>query len=190
MNKNFLIVGGLALIIIVWGVVSYNGLATSKRAIDGAWGQVQVVLQRRMDLVEQQVGTIKGQTAFEKSTLLAIANARAGIVTAEASGDKEKQIAAAKQVDNVMYQFRVQVEQYPTLGSNASFTNFNTVIEGNENRISVERKRYNDAVLAYNTQLVTFPRMLIARLFGFTAEKQYAADAAAQAAPKIDFGTK
>lgn len=187
MKKSWIIGGIIALVLILWGVGSYNSMIVAKRTIDSTWGQVQVVLQRRLDLVAQTVGSIKGQTAFEKSTLVEIAQARAGITAAAASGDKDQQIAAAQKADNVMYQFRVQVEQYPQLGSNKAFIDFNTVLEGNENRISVERKRYNDSVFDYNMKISTFPRMILARLFGFNPEKQYQAQEAAQNAPIIDF---
>ncbi len=190
MKKIWIIGGVIALVIVLWGVSSYNSMITAKRGIDGAWGQVQVVLQRRLDLVQQQMGSLKGEMNFEKSTLLAIVEARSGLTSAAASGNKDAQIAAAQKADTVMTQFRVQVEQYPQLGSNAAFLAFNADIAGNENRIAVERKRYNDAVTDYNIQIVQFPRMILARLFGFMPEKQFGADVAAQKAPVIDFNQK
>lgn len=193
MQKKWIVWGvvALAVIWIVASVVSsYNGMVTARREIDGKWGQVQVVLQRRMDLVPNLVATAKGAAKIEKETLENIAAARSGLTSAISSGDRGAQVQAAQKFDNVMYQFRVAVEAYPQLASQAGFRDLMTELAGTENRISVERKRYNDAVTDYNKLISVFPKNIIAGAFGFSAEKQYSAPTGADKAPVVNLDLK
>lgn len=188
--KKYIIIGAIILAILViggWAIGGYNKMIVAKRGIEGAWGQVQVVLQRRADLVPQLVSVVKGAANFEKSTLENITAARSGLSTALQNGTREEQVAAAQKFDSAYTQFRIQVEAYPQLTATAGFRDLQTQLEGNENRISVERKRYNDAILEYNTLTSVFPRNILARLFGFAPEKQYTATAAnVEVAPTIN----
>lgn len=188
--KKYLIIGIIVLAVLMiggWAVGGYNKMIIAKRAIEGAWGQVQVVLQRRADLVPQLVSVVKGAAKFEKSTLENITAARSGLSQALQNGTRAEQVAAAQKFDSAFTQFRIQVEAYPQLTATAGYRDLQTQLEGNENRIAVERKRYNDAILEYNTLASVFPRNILARLFGFTLEKQYTASTSdATTAPKIN----
>lgn len=174
----------VVLFIGVWVKNTYNTLAVAKKANDAAWGQVQVILQSRADKAVQMVSVIKGSSALEKTTLENITAARSGLTAATT---RDGQVAAAQQLENVVNQFRIQVEAYPQIQTTQQFRDFNVVIEGTENRLAVERKRYNDSIFIYNAVVVQFPSMLVAKIFGFPAEPQFAAAATAQTAPVINF---
>ncbi len=138
-----------------------------------------------MDLVPNLVSTVKGAADFEQSTFTAVTAARSQW---QAAGSREAKIDAAAGFDSALSRLLVTVEAYPQLQATQAFRDLMTQLEGTENRISVARKDFNDAVVSYNVKVRTFPRNLIAGILGFTAEKPFAAQPGADSAPAVDFG--
>jgi LemA protein len=188
----------LALFVGLFGVGSYNTLVTLDQAVQAQWGQVQNSYQRRLDLIPNLVETVKGAAAFEKDTFTAVAEARskAGQVTGEAlqnvASDPqafEKFQQAQAGLSSALSRLMVVVEKYPELKANQNFRDLQAQLEGTENRISVERMRFNETAQAFNTKRMSFPTVLIAGFFGSRfAEKQYfKAQDGAEVAPKVQF---
>jgi LemA protein len=167
-----------------------NQMAIKKEAVNAAWAQVDVVLQRRADLIPNLVQTVKGYAVQEQIVFGAIAAARAALIGAKTPTEK---IAANGQLDSALARLLVVVENYPQLKSNENFLRLQDELAGTENRIAVERKRYNDAVQDYNTYIQLFPNSLVASMAGFTRNDAYfKTDEGARQAPKVnfDFGNK
>src|SRR2546422_7795734 len=162
-----------------------NQMAIKREAVNSAWSQVDVVLQRRADLIPNLVETVKGFAAQEQSVFGEIAKARAALVGARTPADR---IAANTQLDGALARLLVVVENYPQLKSNENFLRLQDELAGTENRIAVERKRYNDTLQDYNTYIGLFPNSLFAGWAGFKRNEDYfrAAEAARQA-PKVAF---
>src|SRR5437868_10863514 len=169
MGKGLIVVIILALIaLVVFGqyVGVRNTLVTKNEAVKAAWSQVDIVLQRRADLIPNLVETVKGFAKQEQTVFGDIAKARSALLSAGTPSDK---IAANNQLDGAIGRLLVVVENYPTLKSNENFLRLQDELAGTENRIAVERKRYNDAIQDYNTYLLKFPNNVIA---GFAAFKR------------------
>lgn len=167
-----------------------NQMAIKKEAVNAAWAQVDVVLQRRADLIPNLVQTVKGYAQQEQIVFGAIAAARAALIGAKTPADK---IAANGQLDSALSRLLVIVENYPQLKSNENFMRLQDELAGTENRIAVERKRYNDTVQDYNTYISLFPNSLVAGMAGFARNDAYfKTDEGARQAPKVnfDFGNK
>jgi LemA protein len=167
-----------------------NQMAIKKEAVNAAWAQVDVVLQRRADLIPNLVQTVKGYAVQEQIVFGAIAAARAALIGAKTPTEK---IAANGQLDSALARLLVVVENYPQLKSNENFLRLQDELAGTENRIAVERKRYNDTVQDYNTYIQLFPNSLVASMAGFTRNDAYfKTDEGARQAPKVnfDFGNK
>jgi LemA protein len=167
-----------------------NQMAIKKEAVNAAWAQVDVVLQRRADLIPNLVQTVKGYAVQEQIVFGAIAAARAALIGAKTPAEK---IAANGQLDSALARLLVVVENYPQLKSNENFLRLQDELAGTENRIAVERKRYNDTVQDYNTYIQLFPNSLVASMAGFTRNDAYfKTDEGARQAPKVnfDFGNK
>jgi LemA protein len=188
----------VAAVLGLWGVTAYNGLVTLDQAVQAQWGQVQNVYQRRLDLVPNLVETVKGAAAFEKDTFTAVAEARsrAGQVTAEAlqgvTSDPaafEKFQQAQAGLSSALSRLMAVVEKYPDLKATANFLDLQKQLEGTENRISVERMRFNEAAQAFNTKRMSFPTVLIAGFFGsrFNEKQYFKAQEGAETAPKVKF---
>jgi LemA protein len=188
----------LALFVGLFGVGSYNSLVTLGQGVDAQWGQVQNAYQRRLDLIPNLVETVKGAAAFEKDTFTAVAEARskAGQVTADglknvandpAAFEKFQQAQAG--LSSALSRLMVVVEKYPELKANQNFRDLQAQLEGTENRISVERMRFNEAAQAFNTKRMSFPTVLIAGFFGsrFNEKQYFKAQEGAEAAPKVKF---
>jgi LemA protein len=187
--KAILIVAGVLLLgaVAIGGpaVGSFNSLTTKRNAIEGAWANVDVALQRRADLIPNLVETVKGYAAQEKEVYENIANARAALAGARTPAEK---VAANGQLDSALSRLLVVVENYPQLRSNENFQRLQDELAGTENRIAVERRRYNDAVLDYNTSRDKFPANIVAGMFGFARNDDYfKADPGSRQAPKVDF---
>lgn len=174
---------------------SYNSLVGADEEVKAAWGQVENVYQRRADLIPNLVATVKGSAAHEQNTLSAITQARAEAtqvkITAADLSDPAK-VQAFEQAQGKLTQGLGKLlaisENYPDLKANAGFRDLQVQLEGTENRITVERKRYNDAVQNYNTQVRGFPGLISAKLFGFkTKEPFHAITPAAERAPEVKF---
>ena len=176
----------LALLAIAATGCGYNTMVTMKEAVDSAWAQVQNQLQRRNDLIPNLVEVTKGYATHEKEVFEAVANARSRLL---AAGSRDEQIDAANQVSGALGRLLAIAEQYPQLKANEQFNRLSDELAGTENRIAVERKRYNDAVQAYNTYIKQLPHNFYAAMFGFKEQKYFEVPVSAQQVPKVDFGS-
>ena len=163
-----------------------NDMVRKKEAVNAAWSQVDVVLQRRADLIPNLVETVKGYASQEVKVFGDIAAARAALIGAK--GPEEK-IAANGQLDSALGRLLVVVENYPQLKSNENFMRLQDELAGTENRIAIERRRYNETVQDYNTYIGLFPNNIVASLSGFTRNEAYfKTEEGARQAPKVNFG--
>jgi LemA protein len=192
------IVAVLALVLL-WGVGSYNGLVGARESVDAQWAQVESAYQRRADLIPNLVKTIQGSTQFEQDTLIRITEARSrvGQVTTQAAGDvlsNPQKFAefqeAQDQLSSALSRLLVVVERYPDLKSTQAFQDLMVQLEGTENRINVERNRFNEIARDYNTRIQRFPGTLIASTFGFQARPYFRSQPGAETAPQVDFGNR
>jgi len=162
-----------------------NQMAIKREAVNAAWAQVDVVLQRRADLIPNLVETVKGFALQEQKVFGDIAAARAALIGAKTPTDK---IAANGQLDSALSRLLVIVENYPQLKSNENFMRLQDELAGTENRIAVERRRYNEAIQDYNTYISLFPNSLVASFAGFTRNDAYfKSEEGARQAPKVNF---
>lgn len=187
--KIFLIVVGVLVVLgLIFGVSAkntYNSLVTQREDIKGKWSQVDVVLQRRADLIPNLVETVKGYAAQEKGIMEALANARAALVSGRSPQEK---IDANGQLENALSRLLVIVENYPNLKSNENFMRLQDELAGSENRIAIARRDYNESVQAYNTRIGLFPNNIIASMFGFHRDEAYfKTEPAARTVPKVGF---
>jgi LemA protein len=177
----------VVLVLLVFGqyVAVRNNLVQKNEAVKAAWSQVDVVLQRRADLIPNLVETVKGYARQEQVVFGEIAAARSALLSAKAPADK---IAANGQLDGALGRLLAIVENYPQLKSNENFLRLQDELAGTENRIAVERKRYNDTLQDYNTYVQRFPNNLFAAQAGFKSNNAYfAATEGSRQAPKVDF---
>lgn len=182
-----LVVLAIVVLLGIFGVTQYNGLAKQEQTVESAWSQVENVYQRRADLIPNLVNSVKGSMNQEQKVFGDIAKAREAYGKA---GSSEEQVEAAQQLDqSVGTLINVINENYPELKSNENVQTLMTQLEGTENRISVERKRYNDAVQTYNQQVVTFPKNIFANMMGLGKKPYFEAQEGADQAPTVDFGT-
>jgi LemA protein len=185
----------LALAVFGYGAASYNGLVNQSQAVDAQWAQVQNVYQRRADLIPNLVNTVKGAANFEQSTLTAVTNARASVGRVSIDPNKAptdaNQLAAFDaaqgQLSSALSRLLVVSERYPELRATANFQNLQSQLEGTENRISVERGRFNEAVQAYNSRVRQFPTVLFAGIFGFQPRAYFTATPGAERPPEVKF---
>ncbi|MCX5794291.1 MAG: LemA family protein [Elusimicrobia bacterium] len=184
----------LALLIGLWAMSAYNGLVTNQEAVNGAWGQVENVYQRRMDLVPNLVETVKGAAGFEKSTLTAVVDARArvGSLTVDKSvlndpAQFKKFAAAQGELSGALSRLLAVAENYPSLKATENFRDLQVQLEGTENRIAVERRAFNEAVIAYNVTVRRVPASIVAGLAGFKERPYFEAEPEAKKAPQVRF---
>ena len=187
------IVGVLA-IIVLWGIGVNNKLVTQEENVSKAWSNVENVYKRRMDLIPQLVNTVQGAANYEKGVLTEVTNARAGVQQTQVDPSQlsEQQIAAyQKAQDNLTKALantiKVTVERYPELTATQGFRDLQTQREGTENRITVERGKFNEAVQAYNTKLRRFPTSLIAGMLGFEKKGYFTAPEEAAEPVNVEF---
>ena len=196
--KAILAAVGTILVLVIgfalWGMGNYNKYVGLQEQVNGAWAQVQNVYQRRSDLVPNLVETVKGAANFEKSTLIAVTEARAkvGSFTVDKSvlddPARFKQFDAAQgQLGSALSRLMVVIEKYPELKANTNFRDLQVQLEGTENRIAVERRNFNEAAIAYNTAIRRVPGALIANFGGFRARPYFEAAEEAQKAPAVKF---
>ncbi|MCS6953693.1 MAG: LemA family protein [Bryobacterales bacterium] len=163
----------------------YNELVTQREAITAQWQQVDVAIQRRADLIPNLVETVKGFAKQELQVMQAVTSARAALLAARTPRER---IAANQELDAAIGRLLVVVENYPQLKSNENFLRLQDELAGTENRIAVERRKYNEAVQKYNTTIALFPNNLVASVFGFTRNDDYfRAEPAARTVPKVAF---
>ena len=164
-----------------------NQMAIKREAVNAEWAQVDVVLQRRADLIPNLVETVKGFAQHETEVFGEIARAREGYMNASTPADK---IAANSQIEASLAKVLVLTENYPQLKSNENFLRLQDELAGTENRIAVERRRYNEIVQDYNTFIAVFPNSFVASFSGFTRNDAYfKTEPGARQAPKVNFGT-
>jgi len=205
MNKFAIGCGGVSVIIAFFAVVaglglmgSYNRLVKLQQSVDQSWAQVQNVYQRRADLIPNLVNTVSGAANFEKSTLIAVTNARASVGRVQLDPNKaptdaaqlEQFQAAQGQLSNALSRLLVVVERYPEIKANQSFLGLQAQLEGTENRITVARNRYIKAVQEYNVLVRQFPVNLTAMLFGYQLKPSFSVEdeKAISKPPTVDFG--
>ncbi len=171
-----------------WFFITYNGLVSAEEGVDAQWYQVENQYQRRADLIPNLVETVKGFAAQEEKILIEVTKYRAQW---NAAATQEEKIAAAKGMDSTLSKSSIQVivENYPQLKSNENFLALQAQLEGTENRIAVERMRYNEKVRDYNTQLKRMPSSIVANMYGFRSKVYFEAEKGADEAPVVTFGT-
>jgi LemA protein len=192
MSKGLIAVIVVVLVVGIVGLVFFgqyvgvrNTLVTKNESVKAAWSQVDIVLQRRADLIPNLVETVKGYAKQEQTVFGDIAKARSALLSAGTPQDK---IAANRQLDGALGRLLVVVENYPQLKSNENFLRLQDELAGTENRIAVERKRYNDTLQDYNTYVQQFPNNIFAGWAGFKRNDAYfAASEASREAPKVNF---
>jgi len=170
----------------------YNTLVSLQEGVDGAWSQVENVYQRRADLVPNLVATVKGAADFEQETLIAVTEARARV--GQMSFDEAPDAAQLQQfhqaqdaLSSALSRLLVVVERYPELTATQAFRDLQVQLEGTENRIAVERRRFNEAAQAYNTARRQFPTLITAKIFGFGEKAYFESSPGAEEAPKVEF---
>jgi len=172
----------------------YNTLVTMEEGVNSAWSQVENQYQRRADLIPNLVNTVQGAAEFEKSVLTEVTDARSRVgqikLSADDLSDPQKFQMFQQAQDNLssaLSRLLVVTENYPQLKSNENFLQLQSQLEGTENRISVERKRYNDAVQAYNTETRSFPTLIMAKIFGFKEKEYFKATTGSDTPPDVKF---
>lgn len=187
-QKTTLIVIGVVLLVILipFGYLkgTYNSLVRMDEGIKGAWAQVENQLQRRYDLIPNYVETVKGYARHEKEVFVKVTQARSKVAGAGAISEK---IAANNQLSSALARLLVVVERYPDLKANANFIRLQDELAGTENRISVERRRFNEAVKVYNIKIRSFPTNFIAGMFGFEKATFFEVPKEKQEVPKVKF---
>jgi len=193
-NLTLLVILGLVLILGVWGCSSYNGLVTGNQNVKKSWSNVETNYQRRTDLYSSVIKTVEASANFEKSTLQAVVQARASATSVKVNINDPKTLEAYQQAQgNLQGSFSrliASFEQYPDLKTTKSFQDFQTQIEGTENRINVARQDYNKAVESFNLKVQRFPNNMISGIFGFKEKAYYEADKGTDKNPDIKFDIK
>lgn len=187
-----LLIGGVFAVMTFGGI--YNRLVDLDEGVDSAWAQVENVYQRRADLVPNLVATVKGAASFEQETLQNVVEARSkvgqtnfgGVPSPEQLSQFEAQQDA---LSSALSRLLVVVERYPELKATEAFRDLQVQLEGTENRIAVERRRFNEVARDYNAATRKFPAVMVARVMGFEAKPYFQADPGADKAPTVDFGT-
>jgi LemA protein len=185
---------GILLFIGMFLAGGYNELVRLEERVTAAWAQVENVYQRRLDLIPNLVETVKGYAGHENETLLAVTQARAQATSAKIDASTitdPEQFAKFQQsqqtLSGALGRLLVVAEQYPDLKANQNFLELQAQLEGTENRIAVERARFNEAAQAFNTRIRQFPTVILGNLFGFKQKQYFKADAGSQTAPKVQF---
>lgn len=199
MKRYGLVIGAivaLTVLLVAGGfVITYNRLVTLDQAVEGQWAQVENAYQRRSDLIPNLVETVKGAAAHERETLEAVTEARSKVGSLQVAGAADDPAALRKfqetqdQLTSALSRLIAVSESYPQLKANENFLALQSQLEGTENRITVERQRFNETARAFNTRRDTFPTVLFAGVFGdrFKTKPYFSAVAGASQAPKVDF---
>ena len=193
MKKSTIIIIAVAVLAVVWGITGYNGLVSMDEGVQTKWADVETQYQRRADLIPNLVNTVKGYAAHESETLQAVVEARAKAtsVNIDPTNMSAEQIAnfqkAQDGVSSALSRLLVTVEKYPDLKANENFRELQAQLEGTENRISVARRDYNEAARKYNTSLRSFPKNILAGMFGFEKKSYFEAQEGSEQAPTVQF---
>ncbi|NHZ70407.1 MAG: LemA family protein [Proteobacteria bacterium] len=180
----WIIIAALVVALIVFFVATYNGLIKKRNRVDNAWGQVEVQLQRRYDLIPNLVETVKGYASHEKSTFEDVTKARSASAAASTPGE---QAAADNFLTSALRQLFAVAEAYPELRASENFSSLQADLSETENKIAVSRQIYNDTVLTYNNTVQQIPTNIVASVAGFDARELYDAPDAADTAPEVSF---
>ena len=183
------------LVLGIGGCHAYNGLVASRQQVDSQWAQVETTYQRRADLIPNLVSTVSANAQFERDTLKAVTDARASVgqlrMPAGQSPESAESIrqfqTAQDSLGSALSRLLVVAERYPDLKATQSFRDLQVQLEGTENRITVERQRFNEAVQLYNTRVQRFPNVLLARAFNFQTKPYFTSSPGASEAPKVQF---
>ena len=193
MKKSTIIILVVVAVVAVWAVTGYNGLVKADEAVSNAWSNVENQYQRRADLIPNLVNTLKGYASHEKETLDAVISARTRATQVTVDADNltpEKLLEYQKaqgEVGAALGRLLAITEAYPDLKANQNFLELQAQLEGTENRISVERRNFNDVAKSYNTSIRTFPKNLLAGMFGFDKRPYFEAQEGAEQAPVVQF---
>ncbi|MBR5205612.1 MAG: LemA family protein [Alistipes sp.] len=193
MKKSTWIILGVIAVVVIWAIGSYNGLVTKDEKVSEAWANVETVYQRRADLIPNLVSTVKGYAAHEQETLQSVVKARANATnitldpTTATAEDMKRYMAAQQEVGSALGRLIAIAESYPDLKANQNFLELQKQLEGTENRISTERRKYNETVKSFNASIRRFPTNLIAGMFGFEKRSMFEAQEGAEVAPVVEF---
>lgn len=192
-NKKMWIILGIVAVVVIWLISGYNGLVDKEEEVAKAWSNVENVYQRRADLIPNLVNTVKGYATHEQQTLQAVTDARtkATSITIDPTTATEEQMqqffAAQQEVGSSLGRLIAVAESYPDLKANQNFLELQAQLEGTENRITVERNKYNASVKEYNVKIRKFPTTIVASLFGFDKVANWEAQEGADVAPVVEF---
>jgi LemA protein len=194
MKAKSIIIVALLAILVIYGIGVNNGFVTAEESVESAWAQVENQYQRRADLIPNLVNTVQGAADFEQETLQSVIEARSRATSITLQADdlndpaKIQQFQAVQeQLSGALSRLLVSVERYPELKANANFRDLQAQLEGTENRIATERKRFNDTARHYNTDIRKFPGSLIASITGFDRKTYFEANEGAEQPPLVDF---
>ncbi|MBO7446588.1 MAG: LemA family protein [Bacteroidales bacterium] len=196
MKKTLLVLLVLALILIGAAIRPYNQMVSKEETCNQAWSNVESVYQRRMDLIPNLVATVQGAADFEKSTLEAVINARAKATAVNVSADNLSEESIAKfqavqdELSSAISRLLVSVERYPELTATQGFRELQAQLEGIENRIAVERNKYNETVQIFNSYIRRFPNNIVAGICGFKSKGYFKATPGAENSPSVEFNFK
>lgn len=183
-NIIFIGIGILVVILIIMLVSGYNGMVSKQETVDSTLANLDVMLQRRADLIPNLVNTVKGYTSHETEVIDKITEARTKLVNANSVQEKSN---ANDELSNSLKALMVVVENYPDLKASVNFTQLSDELAGTENRIAVARRDYNNAVKSFNTTVKRFPNNILAGMFGFEQAQYFEADEASQGVPSVNF---
>ncbi len=184
MNIALIVAIVILVLIVIACIALYNNLVKLRNMVDNAWAQIDVQLQRRLDLIPNLVETVKGYAKHESGTLDAVTQARSAVANAKTP---EGRMKANNQLTSTLKTLFAVAEAYPDLKANTNFSELQTELSNTEDKISYMRQSFNDTVMKYNTAIQTFPAVLLAGLMGFKPRESFDADASAETAPKVTF---
>lgn len=185
-TTHYVLIGAAvaALLLVLWFVGTYNSLIKLNNGIENQWAQVENQYQRRADLIPNLVNTVKGFAKQELTIFTEVTRLRSQWADASTRSDK---IAAANAMDSGLSRLLLVAENYPQLKSNENFLALQAQLEGTENRVAVERQRYNDAVLLFNNKIQTVPSVFVAKLFGYGKKDYFQVEEGKEAVPNVQF---
>lgn len=196
MKKGYIVLIVIAVVVLsifFWFKGTYNGMVNMSEGVAAQWSNVENQYQRRLDLIPNLVNTVKGYAAHEENTLTEVVNARAKATQMQLNIDQLNEATLKKlnsvqgELSSALSRLMAISENYPDLKANQNFLDLQAQLEGTENRIAVERRKFNDAARSYNAYIRQFPKNIIAGMFGFTAKPYFEANAGAENAPKVEF---
>ncbi len=182
---EFIIIGLLVLLLVVWVILTYNRLARERLKVNTQWSQIDVVLKQRSDLIPNLVETVKGYASHEQETLQAVTDARTKYV---GSSDQTSMIKSSNELSGALGRLIAVAEAYPELKANQNFLELQKQISVLENKLADFRQFYNDTVMRYNRQVITIPTVILAKLFNFGEAAFFNVDESEKINPKISFG--